>query len=96
MKTQYQINPKRTVLVLGGRGFIGRHVVKHLKLAGANIVIGSRQCDNSKQGKSPVSQVILHKIKTVEAWGEALKGIDVVVNTVGILRQRSGETYERV
>jgi len=38
----------------------------------------------------------LHKIKTVNAWGNALNGIDVVINTVGILRQRQGETYEHV
>ena len=33
---------------------------------------------------------------TADAWGPLLAGIDVVVNCVGILRQRGAETYEKV
>jgi len=96
MKTQYDIYPKQTVLVLGGRGFIGRHVVKHLALLGAKVVVGSRQVGVKQQGGVEVRQVVLHKLKTHEQWAKVLVGIDVVINTVGILRQRRGETYESV
>jgi len=96
MKTQYDIYPKQTVLVLGGRGFIGRHVVKHLALLGAKVVVGSRQGGVKQQGGVEVRQVVLHKLKTHEQWAKVLVGVDVVINTVGILRQRRGETYESV
>jgi len=93
MKLQDTINTKQKVLVLGGRGFIGRHVVKHVNLLGAEVVISSRHIN----GKNKFSrQVILHKMNTADDWLEVIKGSDVVVNTVGILRQRRGETYQQV
>ena len=96
MKKQYRITPDQTVLVLGGRGFIGRHVTKHLKKLGANVVIGSRQFDLKKQNKPPTRHVALHKIKTTADWDKILSGIQIIINTVGILRQRRGETYEHI
>lgn len=93
MKTQANSNVQKTILVLGGRGFIGRHVVKHLALLGANVITGSRQKDNKNIS---VRQTTLHDIKKPEDCITALEGIDVVINTVGILRQRYRETYDQV
>jgi NADH dehydrogenase len=38
----------------------------------------------------------IQRLLTADTWGRLLAGIDVVVNCVGILRQRGAETYERV
>ena len=82
----------KTVLVLGGRGFIGRYIVKHLKLLGAKVVIGTRFESNHRGFR----QIKLQHIHRTPNWVEALEGIDVVVNTVGILRQRKGESYDTI
>lgn len=40
--------------------------------------------------------VRFEQLLTADAWRPLLAGVDVVVNCVGILRQRGAETYERV
>jgi len=88
------ILPRKTVLVLGGRGFIGRNVVSQLQRAGATVIIGSR-C-KFKPRAVGVRRIRLHEKQTDLQIKEKLRGIDVVINTVGILRQRIGETYNDV
>jgi len=36
-----ELNPRQTVLVIGGYGFIGRHIVEKLETLGADILSGS-------------------------------------------------------
>ena len=48
MNRQQKINTQQTVLVIGGRGFIGRHIVKKLQQLGANVVIGTRHIQHQK------------------------------------------------
>ena len=84
------------VLVLGGNGFIGGQIVAQLKVQGAEVLVGSRYADN----KVNTMQVRLEKMQQVQDWLPRLQGIDVVVNSVGILRERSTknnrESYEAI
>jgi len=84
-----------TVLVLGGYGFIGRHVVSELAALNTSILIGTRRQTNAM---SPSNErcIELHKLQDETAWHRHLEDVDVVVNAVGILRQRWGETYDQV
>ena len=77
------------VLVLGGNGFIGRNIVAKLQTQGAQILIGSR----NGQNKINTIQVKMQQMLQVEDWLPLLDGVDVVVNSVGILRERKGESY---
>lgn len=81
------------VLVLGGNGFIGKSIVTQLQMQGAEVLIGSR-----KKSANPNSlQVHLQSMLRIEDWLPLLNGVDVVVNSVGILRERNGgETYEKI
>lgn len=90
------------VLVLGGAGFIGRHAVAALLDRGVSVIVASRHpkrighrlptaargCERRKAR--------LESLLTANAWTSLLADIDVVVNCVGILRQRGRETFERV
>ena len=92
MTQRTPINRKPRVLVLGGYGFIGRHIVKELEGLGADVVIGTRK----KPTTPNECQFILHKLGSNEQWHSELENIDVLINTVGILRQRWGESYQQV
>ena len=82
------------VLVTGGAGFIGRHACLALHRAGTELVIGSRHPDQIEPRLDPKlwgyerRQVRVEKLTQPHAWSAALQDIDVVLNCVGILRQR--------
>jgi len=90
------------VLVLGGAGFLGRHVVAALIDRGNAVVIGSRRPKRAAERLPRNAQrcerrrVRFERMTSADAWDPLLEGIDVVVNCVGILRRRGGETYDRV
>ena len=90
------------VLVLGGAGFLGRHVVSALAARGHHIVIGSRDSRrvahvaaslNVRVGFRPVR---FEQLTVSGCWDATLDGVDVAVNCVGILREWGAATYERI
>lgn len=93
---------KPRVLVLGGAGFIGRHAVAALLDAGAEVVIGSRhpQRINRRLPAQALQcarrEVHFEEMIDATQWAIAVADVDVVLNCVGILRQRGRETYQRV
>ncbi len=85
----------KTVLVLGGHGFVGRHTVKALLQHNVNVLIGTR--GRIAQALQPNErQVILHQMLRTQDWKTTLKGVDTVINTVGILRERRCESFDAV
>jgi uncharacterized protein YbjT (DUF2867 family) len=80
------------VLVLGGNGFIGRAIVDKLQLQNAQVVIGSRKITN----KNNSLQVKMQNMAQAGDWLPVLNSFDVVVNSVGILRNRKDESYANV
>jgi uncharacterized protein YbjT (DUF2867 family) len=80
------------IMVLGGAGFIGRHAVSALKERGHNVVIGSRFA----RGNEMRIRVRLHENLVASSWQSIIDGFDVVLNCVGILRERVGESYDAV
>lgn len=90
------------VLVLGGAGFIGRHVVGALIAGGHRPVVGTRHPARAGRRLPAEAQGCERRPARFEnltapgSWDVLLEGIDVVVNCVGILRERGRETYERV
>ncbi len=80
-------------LVLGGSGFVGRHLVARLVAAGRRVIVPTRQRERAKH------LILLPTVDVVEAdvHNEAVlarltRRASVVVNLVGILHEsRSGE-----
>lgn len=94
--------PEPRVLVLGGAGFIGRHAVAALLERGLRPIVGSRR--PARAGARlpacaqdcPRREIHLERLLDAADWLPRLEDVDVVVNCVGILRQRGHETYDRV
>jgi uncharacterized protein YbjT (DUF2867 family) len=85
------------VLVLGGSGFVGRHVVARLTDAGMRVVVLTRRREQAKH------LILLPTVEVVEgdpgdpaALARVLRGARAVVNLVGILNETTGRTFARV
>lgn len=81
-------------LVLGGGGFLGRHVAAALARRGHEVSVGSRS--GSRGAAFPVYQVRFEDMAESRAWRTLLRDADAVVNCVGILRERGRATYDAV
>ena len=85
------------VLVLGGNGFIGSNIVTKLRAQAIKVMVGSRKA-NLQNG---MLEILMQEMLQIEDWLLALNNIgfqagDVVVNSVGILRERPNESYEKI
>ncbi len=90
------------VLVLGGTGFIGRHVAAALAARGHEVAIGTRQPARAARRlpaalrSCELREVHLERLAKRSDWHVLVAGCHAVVNAVGILRPRGPATYERV
>lgn len=86
------------VMVLGGTGFIGRHAAAALHAAGLNVTIGSRSPERhrGRHAFAAFKTVRFENLVRPDDWLPLLAGTDVVVNCVGILRQRPNESYDDI
>jgi len=90
------------VIVLGGTGFIGRHAAAALRARGHGVIIGTRRPKRALKKLPPalrdceLRETHLEFLTTRYCWEPQLRDVDVVVNSVGILRERGQETYDRV
>jgi len=90
------------VMVLGGSGFVGRHVAAALRERGHAVIIGTRHPKRALR-KLPyqlhdceLRETHFESLTTRYIWQPLLADVDAVVNAVGILRERGRETYDRV
>lgn len=97
------MNAPMRVLVLGGTGFIGRHAAAALLRRGHEVLIATRRPKRARRtlppalAHCPLVGVRLEWLITPHEWCRLLRDVDVVVNAVGILRERGRwETYERM
>jgi uncharacterized protein YbjT (DUF2867 family) len=91
-------HPATRVLLLGATGFIGSYVLRQLLVQGMQVVAVSRQTSDA-QVNSPNLRWLALPLQTMLSatdWLPRVQRIDVVINCVGILRQRFGESYEAI
>ncbi len=90
---------RRHVLILGGTGFVGRHLVAHLLRERWRVTVLSRGVDPSKKQKlSRDASIIEGDVANPDFLRAVLDDVDAVVNLVGILNEQgdSGRGFEHV
>jgi nucleoside-diphosphate-sugar epimerase len=70
------------VLLTGASGFIGSRIAEALVAAGHEVLRAARP------------RVDFARDTTAAAWAPRLVGVDAVINAVGILRERDGQTFD--
>lgn len=73
------------VLICGGTGFLGKHIVNALSQSGHDPVVRSRH-------SSPALD--FSRCTAPEQWLEHLQNIDAVINAVGALRDKPGQDLQ--
>lgn len=89
-----EIEPNRTVLVIGAAGFLGGYMVAALRERGWRVVRGVRA--RGRELAADERECDLQRLLTVESWLPLLAGVDAVVNVAGILREEGGQTFAAV
>lgn len=84
----------RTVLVVGGRGFLGGFIVAALRRRGWRVRVLAR-AQGRALGEGEIAGDLLQMLRP-DDWNAALDGVSVVVNAAGILREEGGQNFEDV
>ena len=83
------------VLITGATGFIGRHLTSALLCAGHDVVaVARRPAALSAHARMRYLSVDFAQALDPADWLPRLKGVDAVINAVGILRERGTQTFE--
>jgi len=85
---------ERAIVVLGGSGFVGRHIVAKLVAAGHRVTVPTRSRERARHLiLLPTVNVIEADIHDAATLGRLTRGADAVVNLVGILNETGRETF---
>jgi uncharacterized protein YbjT (DUF2867 family) len=83
-----------TVVVFGGSGFIGGHLVARLSAQGARVIVPTRRAERAKHLISlPKVEVVEADIHDDAVLRRLVAGKDAAINLVGLLHSRPGTPY---
>lgn len=86
--------------VIGGSGFVGRHVVRRLAKDGWRVRVGCRRPElaGHLQPMGAVGQIALMQanVRYPQSLAPVVLGADVVINLVGLLQPSGSQTFEAV
>ena len=72
------------ILVVGGAGYIGSHVAKHLRDNGCQVVIFDNLSSSRKENILANEEFIFGDIRNFEEINQAMKGADAVVHLAAL------------
>ena len=85
------------IAVLGGSGFVGRHVVSALASMECDAIVPTRAREHAKPlFLLPRVQIVEGNIRDAGALAQMIHGADAVINLVGILHQTARVTFNDI
>ena len=86
------------VTLIGGSGFVGRHIARVLAARGIRVVIPTRNRERAKRELIvlPTADVVRADVHSPQALDALVAGADAVINLAGILHARRRGDFERV
>src|SRR5262245_54214997 len=90
------VTEERTIAVFGGTGFLGRPVVRHLRMRGFSVRIASRHPDRGKglfALDDPQLQSVQADIHDEQSVAQVLAGAYGAVNAVSLYVEHGSETF---
>jgi len=87
----------RSVCLIGGSGFIGRHVAELLSAQGISVRVPSRIRERAKQALIllPTVEVVQTDVHDPAALSRVIAGCDAVINCVGVLHDHPRGAFRR-
>ncbi len=80
-----------TVCVIGGSGFIGRHLCQQLAARGYRVRVPTRDRERAKAlSLLPTVELVVADVHNPAALAAVVQGCDAVINLVGVLHDASG------
>ena len=83
----------QTILLAGATGYLGRHISEELKKRKLSAKLIARNTKKLEQFNSPTTQIVKAEVTKPETLSGICSGVDTVISTVGITRQKDGLTY---
>ena len=83
----------QSVAVVGGSGFVGRHLVAKLRARGHRVTIFTRRFSDTLAAHLAPAELVEVDTESTNACINALKGHSAVINLAGILHESRGERF---
>lgn len=84
----------KSVLLIGGSGFLGRHLANQVSRRGIRVVVPTRRRERAQAlYLLPTVDVVEADVYAEGCLEQLMQGVDAVVNFVGVLHSTSGSPY---
>ena len=87
-----KVNNKR-ILIAGATGYLGNHITQAIVAKGLPARLLTRKRNRLEQYQSPSIEVMEATVTEPDTLSRSCEGIDTVISTIGITRQKEGFTY---
>ena len=84
------------VLVTGGTGFVGTHVVNALRRRGHEVAVLARRPDRTRNRYNRPVENVRGDVLDPSSLVPAIAGRDAVIHLVGIIHEKGPQTFDRV
>jgi uncharacterized protein YbjT (DUF2867 family) len=84
------------ILVTGGTGFVGTHLVNALCRRGQSVAVLARHPDGARNRFNRPVERVRGDVLNVPSLVAALRGRDAVIHLVGIIHEQGAQTFDRM
>ncbi len=83
----------KKVLVAGATGYLGRYVIKELKKQNYHVRVLARNSEKLEDLRAYIDEIFEGEVTKPDTLNGICDGIDYIISSVGITRQKDGLTY---